>query len=260
MPKDPTRLEIIEKLRREVKLSQLLAGRLPSPVPALTLHELSDGTIFSTHRLIEGVALWQLQRPLAANFAATMGRFLRAFHAVPAASLADIGFAYVDGPTLRQRHIETYETTVRRVFSLISCEARIHVQHTVEALINDAATYDYEPALIHADLDSRNVLVDPETGEMTAVIDFGDAEIANPLSDYGEVYTAILQRFGAESQLPDLLAGSVITAEVIERRAPFSLTWWPLKDILFGLDRGEDDLVETAIRDLSAVVPVETRC
>jgi hypothetical protein len=130
----------------------------------------------------------------------------------------------------------------------------------MEALINDPRTYGYEPGLIHADLDHRNVLANPETGALAAVIDFGDAEIGNPLSDYGEADMAIFQRFGAAEQLPDLLAGSRLSIADLERRRPFSEIWWPLNDIRFGLDRGERDPVETAILSLNEVVPFGTRC
>ncbi|MGE0059312.1 MAG: phosphotransferase family protein [Dehalococcoidia bacterium] len=260
LPKDPERVEIAEKLRREVKLSRVIAGRLPAPVPELTLHELADGTLFSIHRLIEGVPLWQLKRPLAPGFGAAMGRFLRAQHTLPVDELSVVGLEVVDGDALRQRHIEAYEDIVRRVFPLISCEGRSHVAAVMESLINDRRSYDYQPALVHADLDHRNVLADPETGELAGVIDFGDAEIANPLSDYGEVDMAILRRFEAEGQLDDLLDGSGISREDVERRRGFSEVWWPLSDIRFGLDRREDDLVEAGIQALNEVVPFRTRC
>jgi aminoglycoside phosphotransferase (APT) family kinase protein len=259
LPKDGAFQPVIEKLRREVRLSAVIAGRLPAPVPLLTLQELPDGTVFSTHPLIEGVPLWQLQRPLAPDFGTAMGRFLRAQHTLPVAELAPLGFEVVDGPKLRQRYVKAYEDIVRRVFPLVSCEARSHVAAVIESLINDAGRYDYEPALVHADLDRRNVLADPETGELTGVIDFGDAEIANPLSDYGEV-DAVLRQFGAEGQLPDLLEGSGITPLEIERRRPFSAIWWPLSDIRFGLDFRDEELVRSGVLALNEVVPFGTRC
>ncbi len=260
LPKDRERLEIAEKLRREVRLSRVIAGRLPSPVPELTLHELADGTLFSTHRLLEGVPLWQLKRPLAPGFGAAMGRFLRAMHALPVDELRPLGLVVFDGGAMRKRHLAAYEDIVRRIFPLISCEARSHVGGVMESLINNPRNYDYGPALIHADLDSRNVLADPETGELAGVIDFGDAEIANPLSDYGEVDSEILLRFGAGEQLADLLEGNGIRAEDVIRRRGFSQVWWPLCDIAFGLDRHEDDLVETGILALNEVVPFGMKC
>jgi aminoglycoside phosphotransferase (APT) family kinase protein len=260
LPKDRERLDVVEKLRREVRLSQVLHGRLPSPVPELTLHELADGTVFSTHRRIEGVALWQLNRPLAPNVGASLGRFLRAMHSLPAEELTPLGFEVIDGPVMRRRHVAAYENIVRRIFPLISCEGRTHVAAVMESLINDPRNYDYVPALVHADLDHRNILADPDTGELRGVIDFGDAEIGNPLSDYGEAYAAILVRFGAEDQLDDLLEGTGFSAADVTRRRAFSEVWWPLQDIALGLDRAEHELVETGILALNQVVPFGTRC
>jgi len=165
----------------------------------------------------------------------------------------------IDGPALRKRHIETFESIVRRVFPLISCESRTHVQQTVEAVINDAATYAYEPALVHADLDSRNVLGNPETGELAAVIDFGDAEIANPLTDYAETWNT-LSHYGAADQLDDLLKGTGLEREAVQRHATFSELWWAVNDILWGLNGGDEDMVKTGIQHLNEVVPFETRC
>ena len=248
LPKDSNDAEVIEKLRREARVSQFIAPHLPLPISVLDLHETPAGVIFSTHRLVPGVPLRELKRPAAPGFGAALGRFLHALHAIPIAELAALGVEVVDGPVLRQRLIERYESFARRAFPLISCEARTHVINVFEALINDPATFDYQPALIHNDIDERNAVADSETGELTGIIDFGDAEICNPAFDYAPAVIGMFERLGVASELPDLFREGGLLESHLGHLPDFLRVAWPLNDITHGLEINDPDFVAEGIR------------
>lgn len=258
LPKDPEDADIQAKLRREAALSPLLAS-LPLPTPRLTLHQHAGGRSFSTHPYLEGVPPWQLRVPLAADFGASLGRFLRALHALEGDSLHAVGMRLSTGSDLRERHIRFYEDTARDAFPMLSCEARAYVKSVLEASINAPAMYAFSPALIHNDIDTRNVLANHATGRLMAVIDFGDAEISAPAIDFADAAN-LLMALSAEDQLSDLQRESGLSEEAFEQWQVFRRLWWPLWDIMIGRRLGLDEMVEEGITGLNKAVPFGTRC
>lgn len=260
LPKDRTDPEIIDKLRRESLVSRTIAPHLPLPISVPHVHERAGGGVFSTHRLVPGVALRDLTRPAARGFGASLGRFLRSLHAVPVRDLAAAGVEVVDGPRERERLIDRYERVVRRVFPLLGCEARTHVERVFEAMINDPVCFDYEPALIHNDIDHRNALGDPGTGALTGIIDFGDAEIGNPALDYVPAVNGMFWGLGIEDQLPELFREGGFDPARLGALPAWTEAWWCLNDILHGLETNAPEFVGDGIRSLNEAVPRGSRC
>ena len=254
----------IAPLTMERLLLSELAGHISIPVPRIDVYGESgpNNVPFAGHRKIPGLLVMTTSsRRLARSFGTEMGRFmrdLRDFHADHALAL---GAPLRDGPTLRARRAEHYEDVIRRVFPVVSCEARTEIERVYETYLNEPANFDYEPRLTHQDLDS-NTLVDAETGDLSGVIDFCDAELGDPAIDLWLPVFGF-PRLGIEAQTADCLAAAGVSDADLRRMMP-SLAFYnfryALLDILHGLDTGDASYVEGGIRALNASLPPDLRC
>ena len=266
-PQLVTDASLLPELARHVSLA--------IPVPDVYGDEGPNGLPFAGHPFIPGISLITAaellpaaarggnpELTLSANFGRDLGVFLRELHAFPPERALELGARLVDGPAARQERIEMYEHIVRGAFPLLGCEARTYVEQRFEAHVNDPANFVFEPRLIHGDLDRQNTLVDPQTGELTGVIDFGDKDVGNPASD---LWMPLLdfERLGIGNQRERFLeayGAEHVDLERAQVEVEFIQFTWPLHDILYGLRIGEQEFVEGGIRALNQDVPRELRC
>jgi aminoglycoside phosphotransferase (APT) family kinase protein len=124
----PKRAEDTRRLPAEARLLPILAPALPLPISVIALHHDGPNDLpFTSHRFVPGVKAMQLGRPLSANAAEVLGRFLRALHDFPTGRALDCGIGYNDAALWREERAQLYEVTIRRCFPLVSCEApRLH--------------------------------------------------------------------------------------------------------------------------------------
>jgi aminoglycoside phosphotransferase (APT) family kinase protein len=219
-----------------------------------------NGLPFAIYRRIPGVHLLDLTRRPSPTFGRDLGRFLRALRSFPVQEALSLGLEFVDGNLARRSRIDQYEKFVRLAFPLLGCETRQYAATIIEARINDPAEYTFEPRLTHADIDDRNVLADPITGELTGVIDFGDANVGPVVGDFTWAYCGGFERLSIANQIPDLLSEGGIEESALDGRREFIEIWWPLHDILHGLDIGDEQDIADAITLLNARTPRELRC
>jgi aminoglycoside phosphotransferase (APT) family kinase protein len=249
-----------EKLRVEARLTRLLGPRLPLPIPLLEAHSTPAGVTFTTHRLVEGVPLRSLQRPPAADFGASLGRFLSVLHSTPADEAAAAGVLLQDGPVTRAGRIERWQKLARTAFPLLGCEARAYAERVFESHINDPSAFQFEPCLAHMDIDDRNLIVDPSTGALAGVVDFGDAQISTPAMDYVWAHRRGLEQYGISAQLPFLYAEGGFDPALVERICDYTEVWWCLEGIQHAVEIGDEDFLAEDIRELNALVPRGIRC
>jgi aminoglycoside phosphotransferase (APT) family kinase protein len=211
---------------------------------------------------VPGVTPQELQRPASSRFAADAGKLLRALHSFPVDKALRLGLPLEDGPTVRENQTARYESVIRRVFPLISCEARSYCAGAFEAYLNNEANFRFEPRLVHYDFDQRNTLVDPLTGDLCGLVDFGGCRVSDPAGDFVWLLSIGLRDLGIEDQRDTLLTAydPALRFEDLQPRVDYYYFWWPLEDILHGLDIEDEDFVAEGIRALNERVPFGTKC
>lgn len=260
VPKGP---EMLPDLLRDRALLPTLAPvvPLPVPVPDIYIENGPNGAPVLGHPMLPGVLLTEAKVPLSPGFGRMLGAFLRALHSFPVARALDLGVPLDNGETLRRDRMQQYETVIRRVFPLVSCEARTTIEQVYERNLNDPANFQYEPRLVHRDMDS-NLLVHPETGDPAGVIDFGDAIVGSIAFDlWLPVYG--FEKFGIPHQTAACLEAAGVSQADLTRLQPeleFIDFRWCLLDILHGLDTDDPDYIEDGIRDLNSRVAAGTVC
>jgi aminoglycoside 2''-phosphotransferase len=247
-PRDP---EFTRTLVVEAAVMRELAPALPLPVSVIEVYEDGPNRLpFTSHRMVPGVPVKELGRPLAAGAGATLGRFLRAMHAFPVERAAALGLANSTSARRHEDRLRFFEEQVqKRVFPLVSGEACAHLAATFEAFLGEPANFE-AAAVSHGDIDPVNVLADPVTGELTGVIDWGDIAIGDPAGDFTNILYGGLGDAGLREQLPDLLPAYGITGAELERvrpRCAFGAYCWPLHEIIYCLDSHNDAGLQEAI-------------
>ena len=106
--------------------------------------------------------------------------------------------------------------------------------------------HDFTPVLVHADLGPEHLLVDPPTGHLRGVIDFGDSGTGDPAIDIAGALTAL-----GEEAMPALLeAYDRPWDTALLQRARRYRALGPLHEVLYGLDYGGAAFVESGLDGL----------
>ena len=255
----PRDAEFTHTLAVEAAVMRELAPTLPLPVAVIDVHEGGPGGLpFTGHRFVPGVPVVDLPRQLAPGAGSVLGEFIRAMHSFPVERAAALGLPKLSPPQRQAARRSFFSNeVVRRIFSLLTNEGREHVRATFRAFLENPSHFDWQPVVTHCDIDARNVLADPETGELTGVIDWGDLSIADPAGDFIDAQNGGLARFGLSGQLNDLFKAYGITRaelETMQPRCDFYKYCWPLHEIIYGLNSHDDDVVQKGIEALEEKV------
>ncbi len=214
--------------RREVTLLASLRLIAPVPVPEVLFADERTGVI--GYRRLPGEPLHglSLAKVGVSRFVGLMGRLLGALHAVPPADLSAV--AEVDTYPLRS----WLEDTARDY-----ADVREHLTADGRRLVEGflARTPPAEPVVLrlcHNDLGAEHILADRATGEITGILDWTDAAIADPARDLALLY----RDFGPRVFDRVLAAYGHPVDDGFRERAVFHARCALIEDIAYGLSTG----------------------
>jgi hypothetical protein len=169
-----------EKSAAEILIQQLLHEKLPGMVPAVT-HVSATHQVFAMERR-KGVPLCDAG-PIEGDRRQRLEEDLLLFTSLSEKAV-DHATAWALGmlPPLKRAELHTMEDTAR-TFGTALEEGGVEADDVTRELLSLA-----EPVLRHDDFKADNYLVDPETGHLAAVIDFGNMKI-EPRSSLEGHYT-----------------------------------------------------------------------
>ena len=221
---------------------------LEIPVPVyLALEGREVGTAFLGYRRIEGEPLWRetyealehaLERAATLDrLAGQLAGFLRELHGVPVAEVA----AAMAAAGHELHRDDTYEVCAdlyrrmgEKLFPHMRPDARDWAADHFETFLDRPANFEYEPVLKHGDFGTSNILIDPTSGRVRGILDFGGACLGDPaydfaglLSSYGEGFLRRCARV-----YPEL--------EGLLPRVRFYQGTFALYEALFGIEHGDE--------------------
>jgi len=243
------------QLERALTPRLALALSVPIAVTSIFAEQGPNGAPFAGHAFLEGEIVPYASRRPSPRFGFQFGRLLRELRGFPAETALSLGVPLFDGPRLREDRSRHYEEVIKRVFPRVSCEARSHIEAVYEAYLNDNASFAFQPVLVHTDL-AVNTLIDPVTGDLRGVIDFGDAAVSSPALDLW-LPAFGFDVLGIEEQRPACLREAGVDDAALARMMPelrFLDIRYPLLGILHGLDIGDDVYVQDGIQELDALL------
>lgn len=120
-----------------------------------------------------------------------------------------------------------------------------------EELLRSYPSDEVEPTLTHSDVAGDHLLVDLNTGALTGMIDWSDAQIGDPAWDLAWV----LNRAPAPFQESFKKAYEGM-GEDLRSRADFYYRLTPWHDVRYGLENARPDLVEAGLDRILGRLPV----
>lgn len=161
-------------------------GTLPFAVPRTEgFAHLPEGGRAAVHRQLLGRPLrLETLRP-GPGLAAEIGRALAALHELPTSVVEEAGLPVYDAAGYRERRQAEVDEAARTGLVPPSLLRRW------EGMLEDVAMWRFRPTVVHADLTSAHLLV--AEGSVTAVLDWGDAMVADPADDLSWLLVAAPQ-------------------------------------------------------------------
>jgi aminoglycoside phosphotransferase (APT) family kinase protein len=249
----PRHAGAIERFDMERRLLDLLALRLPVPIPIIEYvqEDVIDGRPVHGYRLVPGTPLEKLPPAERPRLGSELGAFLKAQHSVPVELAQDIGVKGGDTQAWRTEIEAQYDQVRRQAFPLLTDAGRRYGEKLFEAYLADDANFRFKPAILHSDLYVDHILADDDDDGLAGVIDFGDVRIGDPAFDF----TWLLANDGSHSALASIGASGVEAhlaaygpeSRSFRPRALFSQLSWDFVDILASIYFETDKHIQSGV-------------
>jgi aminoglycoside phosphotransferase (APT) family kinase protein len=153
------------------------------PIPKPLFADQDHGCL--TYRKLPGVPVINVRTPPAnpcGALAAALGTFLAALHAIPPATLGDL--IKPDNPPLAE-----WLDEARQAYQSVAGHLPAPHRPLIEAFLATPPPPGASALVFsHNDLGLEHVLIDPATSTITGIIDWTDAALTDPATDFARLY------------------------------------------------------------------------
>jgi aminoglycoside 2''-phosphotransferase len=234
-------------LAREVAVLTWIQGRLPLPIPN-PVYRISDPTtgLLSGmgYPMLPGaplgdVALAAITDPAARDrMAEQLATFLHGLHTLPVAELPPELPPPDDVAAWTTMHQQFRE----QLYSFMRPDARQSIDALFATLLDDLRRHPPAPALCHGDFGGSNILYNPQTLDISGVIDFSFTGLGDPAGDIAS-YTCFGEDIVARSR------ESYPTMQHMLPRARLYRGTFALQQALYALQDGNQADFDDGIQD-----------
>lgn len=172
---------------------------------------------------------------------AQLGAFLRALHTTPLDAVPQAARIRAD---TRDEWADLYARIRERLFAYMRPDARQAVAAHFESYLDDAAHFAFAPALRHGDIGPGNLLYDPATRRLSAILDFGSASYGDPALDLA---SSLLGPRGYGEHLVTALQAAYPGVTEMLPRARFYAGTFALQAALYGAEHDDPDEVRDGL-------------
>lgn len=228
-----------EEVRREAAILAAVRDFATLPVPSPVLCQPDEG--FLAYPKLPGIPLAQLALPwrVPSGFADRIGGFLDRLHALPIEEAREV----VEHDVWP---LSEWLSAANEEFAAVAQHVPEDFHRAIERFLGTPAPAEpSEFVFCHNDLGIEHVLVDPETREITGVIDWADAAIADPAIDLARLYRDL------GPSILDQLSDDALAKE----RARFYGRCTVFEDLAYGLDTGRHTYVDNSLTALQWLFP-----
>jgi len=227
----PKREECTTKLSMECSLLPDLADWVSLPIPrhenCAELHESLDQP-FARYKKLPGIAGDVSKSVDQYRVAQQLGLFLTELHAYPVDKAREAGVPERSDLVAHWRNKSLEQLHSIGDLNVDPSNLRRYLEHDVPLSFEGASR------LVHNDLWAEHILVDPRSGSVSGIIDWGDAAISDPAVDFAGLFT-----WYGEKWLEHVLAYYSITQDTeIISRARYLATCLAIHNITLGQDLG----------------------
>ena len=233
----PKHDESATKLSMECRLLSDLADWVSLPIPhheyCSKLHESLDRP-FTGYKKLPGIA-GDVSKTVDQNrVAQQLGLFLTKLHAYPVERAREAGVPERSGLVAHWRKKSIEQLNGIDALNVDPSNLRRYLENNLPLPFEGASR------LVHNDLWAEHILVDPRSGTVSGIIDWGDAAISDPAVDFAGLYA-----WYGEKWLEDVLAyySKTSDAEIITR-SRYLATCLAIHNITLGQDLGRPQWIK----------------
>lgn len=240
----PRRANIQQHFAGEVALLARLADKLSVPVPRPELSQ-SNPARAVRYRKLPGTRVDEhLDGPHRLAIAKGLGGFLGELHDFPVPLARELGVHAYDPSSWLEQFRIFYANARLHAFPLLNPRERMRAANLIETYVVDDPRLSFTPSLMHGDLSPEHVLCDT-SGLITGVIDWTDARIGDPAVDLAWLVHGTDHEFAAA-----VLASYPANGPAMIERARFYYQVVPWHVLLFGLEEGRTELIESGLAEV----------
>ncbi|MCK4757496.1 MAG: phosphotransferase [Thermoplasmata archaeon] len=187
----PTRPRVIRQLGFEIIILPELAKRLPIPIPNFDHIWHGDDErpqMFVGYPMIQGTVLSRtppFEPARKKELASLLGRILIDIHTFPIEKALEAGMKPATPQTWRKDHENMQTRHEKSSFPLMDPKLREKCIEIFDEYLGNDDYFHFNAVLGHGDLSpDDHILWNPETEEITGIIDWGDMQIGDPALDF----------------------------------------------------------------------------
>jgi aminoglycoside 2''-phosphotransferase len=183
----------LDMLRMELRILNFLRLKLPIEIPKMLFFNESAEIPFSIHEKIPGKSLTfviqQFNEEQKTSISTEIGKFLSILHSrnlkndfllsFPKQKNSDINF--ID--SFKEYWISRFDQAKDLAYKYLKKDQKEWLTKIFNDYLNDKDNFKFTPSITHCDFDTSNILVDPENGQITGIIDFENCKIWDPAAD-----------------------------------------------------------------------------
>jgi len=208
------------------------------PVPAGFAH-LPEGGRAAVHAEIPGRALDVAELEPGPGLCASVGRAIAAVHELPTSVVENAGLPSYDAGAYRERRQAEIDEAAR------TGKVPPTLLRRWEERLEDVALWRFRPTVVHGDLTNERILV--RDGEVTGILHWGDASVADPADDLSWLLVAATPD-AADSIMEayQLRRTELLDPHLVDRAllaGELALARW----LLYGVRAGNADVVADAV-------------
>tara|TARA_B110000263_G_scaffold248542_1_gene263700 strand:- start:920 stop:1840 length:921 start_codon:yes stop_codon:yes gene_type:complete len=255
IPKYPDAPFVGGDLRREASILRNIQGlNLPVSNEIFIIEDNCGRLIAAVHKYIhgspsDGFAIHG--RDNRVKLAHEIGYFLSALHQIPLTSELQNAVPHIDLWTDR------YVDLIERSLPKLTLRSRDWLTEISNQFQRDVSSHKISKVLLHGDLSAEHILVDDDIN-ISGVIDFGDAMIADPALDLAGVRWAYGRRLLAQVLKTYTANGCVVDDDFL-KRVEFYWKMVPLYLIADGEIFNDGQDFTDGMRQLSSRVAADSR-
>lgn len=174
-----------QQLKKEVLLMEILAGSFTISIPQFVFVE--KNYMFGAYEILPGQSLSEyLERnKFTKTHAAQSISFLATLHAERSKIVKDCILPVMN---YFDEYSQDYEYLKEIPTTFLSKKQKEIILEKFAAYLSCKKNFEYTPALIHNDFSFNHIICDPHSGNITGVIDFGDAAVGDVAYDFIFLY------------------------------------------------------------------------
>lgn len=241
--------------QREFALYTFLGGQNLSFATPKALYQ---GNTFNIMSFISGETIsyqdyFRLSERKQELLAEDMAVFLRELHSitVPASDKSFCEFTENKRKKYFDDQRELLHTLESR--SLLTCCLYNKILAIYDRICSNAALFQYTPCLVHNDFSTSNMIF--RSNRLYGVIDFGDALVGDPDNDFLCLLDCSMDDFGKDFGRKVLRHYGHPHPDLAERKAEINDAYWPIQQILLGIQRQEPELFQNGYEGLLQTEP-----